>query len=56
MTVPFKSIGIDYRQILGSKSIGDATIDTAFENYRRYYDRYRKSVGDTADTDTLSRY
>jgi hypothetical protein len=40
----------------GSKSIGDTTIDTAFENYRRYYDRYRKSIGDAADTDTLSRY
>jgi hypothetical protein len=38
----------------GSKSIGDTTIDTTFENYRRYFDRYRKSIGDTADTDTLS--
>ena len=50
----FKSIGIEYRQILALKSIGDTTIDTAFENYRRYCDRYRKSIGDTADTDTLS--
>ena len=38
----------------GSKSIADTTIDIAFENYRRYCDRYRKSIGDTADTDTLS--
>jgi hypothetical protein len=40
----------------GSKNIGNAIIDTAFENYRRYYDRYRKSIGDTANTDTLSRH
>jgi methylphosphotriester-DNA--protein-cysteine methyltransferase len=58
ITVPFKSIGIEYRQILAlaSTSIGDTAIDTAFENYRRYYHQYRKSIGDTADTDILSRY
>jgi hypothetical protein len=61
ITVPFKSIGIDYRQILAlkvsampqsilrSKTIANTMTDT--EKVSAVL-----SIDDTADTDTLSRY
>ena len=36
-----------------SKSIADNTIDIALKIYRRYHDRYQKSIGDTTDIDTF---
>ena len=35
-----------------SKSIADTTIDSALKNYRRYHDRYQKSIGDTINFNT----
>ena len=36
-----------------SKSIADNTIDIALTNYRRYHDRYQKSISDITDIDTF---
>jgi len=49
-----KSIGIKYCQLAKNtwKSIADAHIDTAYENYRQYLCQYSKSIADTIGSNT----